>query len=104
MKRFMLPIILLLAFLLRVLWLDKYPVGFNADEASHGYDAYSLLKTGRDQWGSTLPLVFKSFGDYKSPVYSYFTVPSFALLGLNKLAVRLPNAILGSMAIVAVWL
>jgi len=102
--RWLLTAIFLLGFLLRVVAIDKYPIGFNADEASHGYDAYSLLRTGKDQWGKTFPLVFKSFGDYKSPVYTYLTLPSVAAFDLNKFAVRLPNAIIGTLAIVATWL
>jgi len=104
MKQVLLFGILLIAFLLRVLYLDKFPVGFHADEASSGYDAYSILKTGRDQWGNFMPLVLKSFGDYKSPLYSYLTVPSIAIFGLNKFAVRLPNAIIGTTAVLALWL
>ncbi len=104
MKRVSLFGILLIAFLLRVLYLDKFPVGFHADEASNGYDAYSILKTGRDQWGNFMPLVLKSFGDYKSPLYAYLTIPSVAIFGLNKFAVRLPNVILGTAAVLALWL
>jgi len=37
------------------------PPGFNADEAAFGYNAYSLLKTGRDEYGTLLPLSIKSF-------------------------------------------
>jgi 4-amino-4-deoxy-L-arabinose transferase-like glycosyltransferase len=102
--RWLLSAIFLLGFLLRVVAIDKYPIGFNADEASHGYDAYSLLTTGRDQWGKPFPLAFKSFGDYKSPLYTYLTLPSVAVFGLNTFAVRLPNAIVGTLAIMAIWL
>jgi 4-amino-4-deoxy-L-arabinose transferase-like glycosyltransferase len=104
MKKTFLAIILLLGFLLRIIALDKFPVGFTPDEASFGYDAYSILKTGKDQWGKTLPLVFESFGDYKSPLYAYLTVPSVATFGLNKFSVRLPNAVIGTLAIYAVYL
>ncbi len=96
--------ILLVGFLLRVVWLDYYPPGFTPDEASFGYDAYSILKTGKDQWGRTFPLVLESFGDFKSPLYAYLTVPFVALLGLTKTAVRLPNALLGAAAIGVTYL
>lgn len=95
--------IFILGLSLRVLFLSSYPIGFSPDEASHGYDAYSILKTGKDQWGKTLPLVFESFGDYKAPVYSYLTIPFVWLFGLSKFAVRLPNAFLGSLAIIIVY-
>ena len=104
MQKWLLCAIFLLGFLLRVTAIDKLPVGFTPDEASFGYDAYSLLKTGKDQWGKPSPIVLESFGDFKSPLYSYLTIPSVAVFGLNKFAVRLPNALLGSMAVVVVWL
>lgn len=104
MRRFLLPAILLLALFLRVAWLDKYPVGFTQDEAGLGYDAYSLLKTGKDMWGTTLPLTLRSFGDYKLPLYSYLAIPSVYIFGLSEFAVRLPGAILGTLAILASYL
>lgn len=104
MKRVLIGAIIVLGLLLRVLWLDKYPVGFTADEASFGYDAYSILKTGKDQWGVSFPLSLRSFGDFKLPVYSYLTVPSVAVFGLNEFAVRLPAALLGTLAILFTYL
>jgi 4-amino-4-deoxy-L-arabinose transferase-like glycosyltransferase len=104
MRRFLLPAILFLAFFLRTWQIGKLPVGFTPDEASLGYDAYSILKTGKDQWGSSFPLVLKSFGDFKSPFYAYLTMPSVAVFGLNKFAVRLPNAILGTLVVLVVYL
>ncbi len=104
MRKWYLPLILALAFVLRIVALDKYPIGFTPDEASFGYDAYSLLETGKDQWGSSWPLVFKSFGDYKAPIYTYLAMPFVALLDLTKVSVRLPNALLGVGAIYVVFL
>lgn len=104
MRRFILPGVLALAFLLRVVGLSNFPVGFTPDEASFGYDAYSILKTGKDQWGRPFPLVLESFGDYKSPVYAYLTIPSVFLFDLNKFAVRFPNAILGTLAVFVTFL
>ncbi|KKT66875.1 MAG: hypothetical protein UW60_C0017G0007 [Candidatus Woesebacteria bacterium GW2011_GWA2_44_33] len=102
--KILLPAILLLALFLRVLWLDKYPVGFTQDEAGLGYDAYSIAKTGKDMWGETLPLTLRSFGDYKLPLYSYLAIPSVSIFGLNEFAVRLPGAIFGTLAILACYL
>ena len=100
----MLVFILLIGFFLRVLWLDKYPAGFTPDEASQGYDAYSLLKTGKDQWGKPWPLTFRSFGDFKLPVYTYLTIPSVAAFDLNEFSSRLPSALLGTLAILTTYL
>ena len=62
--RLLLIVAMVLAASLRLFWLYKFPVGFTPDETSFGYDAYSILKTGKDQWGRTLPLVLESFGDF----------------------------------------
>ncbi|MCZ6633788.1 MAG: glycosyltransferase family 39 protein [bacterium] len=80
--------------------MGSHPIGFHADEASIGYDAYSILKTGRDQYGEFLPLFARSFGDYDEALHRYLVVPFVAVLGLNEWAVRLPNALLG---ILTVW-
>jgi 4-amino-4-deoxy-L-arabinose transferase-like glycosyltransferase len=104
MRKIALILVIGLAFLLRIVWLTKYPTGFTADEASLGYDAYSILKTGKDQWGQVLPLALRSFGDFKLPLYTYITIPSVAFLGLNEFAVRLPAVILGSLGVLVVYL
>lgn len=104
MNKWFLVIILGLAFILRVVSLDRLPVGFTPDEASFGYDAYSILKTGKDQWGTTMPLVLKSFGDYKAPLYSYILIPFISVFDLNKFSVRLPNALMGVGAVYVLYL
>lgn len=93
---FILAFITLLAFAFRIYRVNSYPP-LLWDEAAIGYNAYSILKTGRDEHGTFLPLIFKSFGDYKPGVYIYLTVPFVALFGLNPLAVRLPSVIVGSL-------
>lgn len=104
MRRWLLFGIIFLAFLLRVVNIANIPSGFTPDEASFGYDAYSILKTGKDQWGTSFPLVLKSFGDYKSPFYAYVDIPFILVGGLNKAAVRLPNVIIGTLAVFATYL
>ena len=100
-------LLLLLVFLfgsfLRVYQLGSIPSGFHADEAAFGYNAYSLLHTARDEYGKLLPIVLKSFGDYKGALYAYLDVPFVALLGLTPFAERLPSAIFGSLSIFLVY-
>ena len=97
MKRVQIYLILVLFFgaIFRLWGLGKIPEGFHADEAAFGYNAYSLLKTGKDEYGKVIPLVLRSFDDYKGAIYSYLTVPFVALFGLNEFSVRLPTAIAG---------
>ncbi len=92
--------IVVLGLLLRLIMLGQYPAGFAADEATQGYAAYSLLRTGADEWGVRWPLVsFRSFADFKAPLQTYLMIPAVALLGLNEFSVRLPSAIVGTLAI-----
>lgn len=98
--RAVLFLILLLAALLRLPFLDQLPFGITIDEAGQGYSAYSILITGRDEWGDFLPLNPRGFGDYKPPLYMYLLVPSVAIFGLSEFAVRFPAAIAG---ILTVW-
>jgi len=94
-------VILLIAVFLRLYKLGSIPPHLTSDEASLGYSAYSILKTGRDEYGELLPIIFKSFGDYKPGLYVYMTIPFVTILGLTEFATRLPSAMTG---VLAVWL
>jgi 4-amino-4-deoxy-L-arabinose transferase-like glycosyltransferase len=80
------------------------PPSFNADEAAFGYNAYSLLKTGKDEYGTFLPLRLKSFGDYKMPLYSYLSVPFIAVMGLSETSTRALNIFLSLLFPLVVYL
>ena len=80
------------------------PPCLNADEASFGYNAYSILKTGKDEYGTFLPLRLKSFGDYKLPLYTYFSIPFIAVFGLNEFGTRALNIFLSFLLPFAVYL
>lgn len=97
-------IALILGAILRLYNLGSYPPGFTWDEAALGYNAYSILETGRDEHGAFMPFTFKSFGDYKPGFYIYLTVPFVATFGLNHLAVRLPSALFGIAGIYVIYL
>ena len=108
MKLKIYKIILVLIFILAV-GLRFYHLGANPpspywEEAAIGYDAYSILKTGRDFHGNRLPLVaFESFGDYKPSLYFYATIPPIAVFGLNTFAVRFPSALFGSLTVILIY-
>jgi len=89
-------LIFIIAFSIRFFNANQYPP-LLWDEASIGYNAYSILQTGKDEYGQILPIIFKSFGDYKPGVYIYLVIPFVKALGLTTLAVRLPSIILGSL-------
>lgn len=83
--------------------LPQYPVSLSIDEAAVGYNAYSILKTGHDEYGKFLPLSFKSVGDYKPPFLIYLIAPSLAIFGLNEFGVRFPIALIGILTIPLVY-
>ena len=96
-------IILSVAIGLRFYQLGSVPPSPDWDEAALGYNAYSVLKTGRDEYGTFLPLAFRSFDDYKPPLYVYLAVPSVALFGLSVWSTRLPSAVMGVLAVLGVY-
>lgn len=89
-------VLLAIAFVLRCYKVGSAPSGALIDEASFGYNAYSILKTGKDEHGVSFPLVFKAFGDQKLPAYAYALLPLIKLFGLNNTAIRLPSVIAGT--------
>ena len=89
---------------LRLVALDKSPLAINWDEASLGYNAYSLALTGKDEHGKSWPLSLKSFGDYKPSLYSILSVPVVKIFGLNQRSVKYISVIAGVMSLVALWL
>ena len=101
--KILLILIIILAALTRVLFLGQFPNGFTGDEAQQGYSAYSILKTGRDEWGELLPIFPRGFGDFKPPLYTYLAIPSIAVFGLTIEAVRLPAALVGILAVMVLY-
>lgn len=104
LKKNILLWIILFATIIRIWNLGNIPPHLTPDEASLGYNAYSILKTGKDEHGKILPLIFKSFGDYKPGLYIYATVPFVAVFGLNEFSVRLPAAFLGIITVYLIYL
>ena len=101
MKRFWkLIIIVLFAGLLRFFQLTQVPPSLYWDEVSQGYNAHSILISGRDEHNELLPLArFKAFGDYKAPIYIYLDVVAQAVFGKNEFAVRFPSAFFGTLSV-----
>lgn len=101
-----LPLILItiLAGVLRFGNLGSHPPAPNWDEVSHGYNAYSILKTGKDEWGINFPIIFRAFGDYKLPAYIYLTTIPVSLFGLSIFSIRFISALAGVLAVPGIYL
>lgn len=103
-NKYILLLIFSFAFAFRIIYINQVPPHLNWDEVSHGYNALSILKTGKDEWGEPYPTIFRAYGDYKLPVYIYTTVPFVALFGVNALSVRLTSILAGSLLAVFTFL
>ena len=95
---------IVLALFLRFFLFGSIPPGLNRDEASIGYTSFSLLKSGKDEYGNIFPLAVQSFGDWKLPGYIYLTIPFVFLFGLGDSVVRLLSATAGIATIFVVYL
>ena len=94
-----LAVITVLGLTFRVWGLGTLPPSPDPDELSIGYNAWSILETGRDEFGTPYPTAFRAFGEYKRPAFIYAAVPSIALFGPTTWAIRLPGAIAGTLTI-----
>ncbi len=102
--KYVLIAIILLFLATRMYKISQIPPSVYWDEASIGYNAYSILETGKDEWGQDYPIHFKAFGEYKLPVYIYSAVPFVALFGLNEFSVRIPAVIFSLITILLTYL
>lgn len=91
--------IILLAGILRFWGLGSVPPSPDWDEAALGYSAYSILETGRDEYGEFLPVVLRSFDDYKPALYAYLIIPFIPIFDLSTFTVRFPSALLGTLTV-----
>jgi hypothetical protein len=77
------------------LWITpSNPPGYHRDEAALSYNAYTLSTSLRDEDGARLPLLFRSFDDYKSPVYPYLLAGIFRITGPDSQVARGFSAVL----------
>ena len=85
-------LVVLLAFVLRVLFLDSTPPGLYVDEAAIGYNAYTISHTGRDEHGHILPLFLESYGTFTSGLVVYF-------VAVQDWSLRITPVILGTLSV-----
>src|SRR5215469_4336369 len=103
-KRILIIIIICIGFAVRIYAITDVPYGFHADEAAIGYNAYTLLTKGTDEYGIPFPVFFKSFGEYKSAVQIYSTIPLILVFGLNEFSTRLVSVIYATATLPIIYL
>jgi len=96
----LLILIILLATFLRFWQLGQTPKGFYCDEASLGYSAFSIMKTGKDEFGKDFPLLFRSFSTFQAPIYIYLLIPIYKIFGISVWSTRALSAMIG---VVGIW-
>lgn len=96
-------LLIIVGFVIRIYKVNIHPP-LNVDEYSIGYNAYSIAQTNLDEWGVKLPLFFKAFGDFKSPLDIYFVAILFKFFGSNIDYLRIPSVIFGTLYIPVIYL
>lgn len=100
---FILAIVLFVALILRIWNIQHVPPSPSMDEASISYNAYSILRTGGDEYGNLPGLSHRSYDDWRRAPYLYLVIPFVALFDLSVLAVRLPAIILSVLTVLALF-
>ncbi|HSW87668.1 MAG TPA: glycosyltransferase family 39 protein, partial [Candidatus Saccharimonadales bacterium] len=103
-NKLLLIFIIIVAIILHFYNLGTNPPALTWDEASWGYNAYSLGIDGKDEFGRFLPYDYlESFGDYKPPVYAYLAILPVKLFGLTPFATRFPSAFFGVLTVLITY-
>lgn len=99
-KNLLLLFILFIATLiLHVYALDTLNPYLQIDEAAIGYSSWCLGEYGTDRYLNSYPIYIKNFYGGQSIAYAWLIVPFIKLFGLNLFSIRLPMAIMYSIAI-----
>jgi 4-amino-4-deoxy-L-arabinose transferase-like glycosyltransferase len=96
--------IVVVAGVLRFVQLDQIPAGINVDEAANAWNAYTLLKTGKDQHGVAWPIFYtRAFGENRSTSYIYSLIPFQVLGGMSIQTTRMPAALGGLLSVLLLY-
>lgn len=103
-ENWVLVLLLLVGVAVRVYEFGEVPPGMDQDEASAGYDAYSIYEYGIDRNGYHYPLIFKGFGAGQNSLHQYLSIPFIAVFGLNKYSLRAVDLLFGIIALIVLCL
>lgn len=98
-----LVLIVFLACFVRLFHLTSVPPSPYLDEVSNGYNAYSFIKTGSDEYGRHLPFLMQAYNDGRPTLFVYFMTPFIQIFGLNLFAIRLPAVVLSVFAVISLF-
>lgn len=90
-------VVLLFSFLIRIYHIDN--LSLFGDEIDVGYQAFSLINTGKDYKGNFLPVYTESLSEARAPLLIYLSIPGIKIFGLNELGVRVTPVIFGVLSL-----
>ena len=96
-------IIVLFGALFRLYNINVTPYGFTWDEAAITYNAWGIAEWNRDEFGTRLPVSFRSFGDYKAPLMIYILGILYKIFDLQIWMTRWISALSGIAVIPAMY-
>lgn len=94
-EEIILVLLIIIGSLIRMISIGKFPNALNVDEASSGYDAFSLMKYGIDRGGNSYPVYLYAWGNGQSILYAIITIPVLLITGLTEYGIRLPMVLVG---------
>ena len=101
--RWILIAILAVGFFFRIYRIDSVPPSASLDEVSLGYNAYSIMRTGADEYGTKFPILLRAYDDWRPALYAYLIIPLLPMFDLSVVSVRLPSVLLGVIALFLVY-
>jgi len=100
-------ILILLTILLLGFGIRAYKINNTSlfgDELDFGYQALSIVQTGKDYYGNIFPVYFHSLSEWKTSAFIYTLSPFVALFGISDLGIRLPSIIFGMLSLLFIYL
>lgn len=95
--------ILLIATFFRFYNLNTVPPSASLDEVSLGWNAYSILQTGKDEYGEKFPILLRAYDDWRPALYMYTILPFLKIFDLNVLSVRLPSVFFSLLTVLTTY-
>lgn len=97
-------ILFFVGFAIRTVGISTFPAGLNQDEASIGYETFSLLQSGADRNGDSMPIHFVSWGSGQNALYAYLSMPFVNFFGLNTFSIRIVNSFFSFLSLILFFL
>lgn len=99
-------LIMLIAFLVRVIEFGSIPGGLNQDEARTAIDAKAILDYGTDVFGISNPAWLSSMveANHQSVMLAWLQIPFIKVLGFSIFSIRLPMLIISLLGLVVLYL